>query len=120
MTTPRVDDLEQSVARLLTVGTYASIALLAAGVVAFVAAGQSPLDAGPGFDPARLIPDIAALRPEGLLWLGVVLVLATPSARVAASLVGYVKRRDAAMAVVSVLILGVIALSVTVAIASGG
>jgi uncharacterized membrane protein len=112
-------DLERSVARLLTIGTYASIALLAAGVVAMVAAGRSPLDAAPRFDPARILGDLAALRPEGFLWLGIVLVVATPSARVATSLVGYLRRADRPMAVVSVLILFVIGLSVVAATWSG-
>jgi uncharacterized membrane protein len=119
VTGPRADDLERSVARLLSAGTYASIVLLAAGVVAMAAAGRSPLDAGPGFDLGRIAPDLAALRPEGFLWLGVLLILATPSARVATSLVGYVRRGDRSMAVVSILILCVIALSVAVAIGSG-
>jgi uncharacterized membrane protein len=118
LTEQRPDDLERSVARLLSVGTYASIALLAAGVLAMAAAGRSALDAGPGFDLGRIAPDLAALRPEGFLWLGVVLILATPSARVAASLVGYLRRGDRSMAVVSILILAVIALSVAVAVGS--
>jgi uncharacterized membrane protein len=119
VTEPRGDELERSVARLLGAGTYASIALLAAGVVAMAAAGRSPLDAAPGFDAARILPDLAALKPEGFVWLGIVLVVATPSARVATSLVGYMRRHDRSMAVVSILILGVIALSVAAAIAVG-
>jgi uncharacterized membrane protein len=119
VTTPPPADLEHSVARLLTVGTYASIALLAAGVLAMVAAGLSPLEPAPRFDPLRLAADLASLRPEGFLWLGIVLVVATPSARVATSLVGYLRRADRAMAVVSVLILAVIGLSVVAATWSG-
>ena len=119
VTTPPAADLERSVARLLTVGTYASIALLAAGVLAMVAAGLSPLDPAPRFDPPRLAADLVALRPEGFLWLGIVLVVATPSARVATSLVGYLRRPDRAMAVVSLLILAVIGLSVVAATWSG-
>jgi uncharacterized membrane protein len=119
MTAPAPADLERSIARVLTVGTYASIALLVAGVAAMVVAGRSPLEAAPGFDAARIAGDIAALRPEGFLWLGIVLVVATPSARVAASLVGYLRRADQAMAVVSVLILVVIGLSVAAATWSG-
>jgi uncharacterized membrane protein len=119
VTEPRGDDLERTVARLLSVGTYASIALLTAGVVAMAAAGRSPLDPAPGFDLRRILPDLAALRPEGFVWLGIVLVVATPSARVATSLVGYLRRSDRPMAVVSILILCVIALSVAAAIAVG-
>ncbi len=116
MRAPATDDLERSVARLLTVGTYASIALLAVGVAAMVATGRSPLDHGPGFDPTRLGADIAALRPEGFLWLGLLFVVATPSGRVATSLRGYLRRGDRPMAVVAILILCVIALSVAAAI----
>jgi uncharacterized membrane protein len=112
-------NLERSVARLLTIGTYASIALLGSGVLAMVAAGRSPLDPAPRFDPRRLLDDLATLRPEGFLWLGIILVVATPSARVATSLVGYLRRADRAMAVVSVLILAVIGFSVVAAIWSG-
>jgi uncharacterized membrane protein len=119
VTAPPPAALERSVARLLTVGTYASVALLAAGALAMVAGGRSPLDVAPRFDPARLAADLAALRPEGFLWLGIVLVVVTPSARVATSLVGYVRRADRAMAVVSVLILVVIGLSVVAGTWSG-
>ncbi|HEY0443014.1 MAG TPA: DUF1634 domain-containing protein [Candidatus Limnocylindrales bacterium] len=112
MTAPSRDDLDRTIARLLTVGTYVSIALLVAGVAAMVAAGISPLDRAAGFDLRRVGSDLAALRPEGFLWLGLVVVIATPSARVAASLLGYARGGDRIMVLVSVLILAVIALSV--------
>jgi uncharacterized membrane protein len=113
---PAAPDLERRVARLLTVGTYASIALLAAGVSAMAAAGRSPLDPAPRFDPGRIPADLGALRPEGFLWLGILFVIGTPSARVATSLVGYLRAGDRAMAVVSVLILVVIGVSVVAAL----
>ncbi len=112
----RRDALDNQIARVLTYGTYASIALLAIGVVAMVAAGRSPLEPAPRLDPGRLADDLAELRPEGFLWLGLVAVIATPSARVLASLVGYARSGERAMAIVSALILGVIALSVVLAI----
>lgn len=108
----RPADMETAIARLLTVGTYASVALLALGVAAMALAGRSPRDASPPFDPGRVVGDLVALRAEGFLWLGLLLVIATPTARVAASLVGYLVRRERAMALVAVLILGVIVLSV--------
>jgi uncharacterized membrane protein len=113
-------DLDTAIARLLTAGTYLSVALLAIGVALMAAAGISPLSGGPAFDPGNLPADIAALRPEGFLWLGLIAVIATPSARVAASLVGYLRRGERAMAGVSLLILGVIALSIIVATAAEG
>lgn len=113
------DGLDQAIARLLTAGTYLSVALLGIGVVLMAAAGLAPRG-GPAFDPTRLAADLAALRPEGFLWLGLIAAIATPSARVAASLVGYLRRGERRMAAVSVLILGVIALSILLATATEG
>ncbi|HEX5823734.1 MAG TPA: DUF1634 domain-containing protein [Candidatus Limnocylindrales bacterium] len=108
-------DLERSIARLLTLGTYASVALLVIGVVLMLAGGIGPRSGGPVFDPTTLVPDLLALRPTGFLWLGLIAVLATPAARVVASLVGYIRRGERTMTVVAALILLVIALSVALA-----
>jgi uncharacterized membrane protein len=107
--------LERSIARLLTIGTYVSIVLLAIGLVLMLAAGISPLAGAPAFDPAAIPADIRALDPLGFLWLGLIVVVATPSARVAASLVGYLRQGERRMALVAVAILVVIALSVLLA-----
>ncbi len=107
--------LERSIARLLTVGTYASIVLLAIGFVLMLAAGISPLDGAPPFDAAAIPADILALQPVGFLWLGLIVVVATPAARVAASLVGYLRQGERRMALVAVAILVVIGLSVLLA-----
>ena len=109
------DGLEHSIGRVLTVGTYASVALLAVGVALLLAAGIGPLSGGPVFDLGALVGDVAALRPAGFIWLGLLVVVATPSARVAASLVGYARRGERTMTIVSVLILVVIAVSVGLA-----
>jgi uncharacterized membrane protein len=114
----RTDDLDRTIARLLTTGTYLSVVLLAVGVVLMAAAGLDPLAGGPSFSPARLFVDVVALRPQGFLWLGLIAAIATPSARVAASLLGYLRGGERAMAGVSLLILGVIALSVLLATAT--
>jgi uncharacterized membrane protein len=108
--------LESSIARLLTIGTYASIALVAVGAVLMLAGGVSPLDPAPGFDPSRIGSDLAALRPAGFLWLGILGLIATPAARVTAALAGYARTGERAMVVVSILILAVIAIGV----ATGG
>lgn len=112
---PGAPGLEQSIARLLSVGTYASIGLLAVGVGLMVVNGIGPLSGGPPFDLARLGPDLVAFRPAGFLWLGLLAVIATPTARVAASLVGYARGGERAMAIIAALILIVIATSVGLA-----
>lgn len=112
-------DLDTVVARLITAGTYLSVALIAVGVVLMAGTGRSPLDPPPPLDPASFAADIGSGRPEAFLWLGLIAAIATPSARVAASLVGYVARGERAMAAISVAILAVIAFGVVLAIATG-
>ena len=107
--------LERTIARLLTVGTYASIGLLTIGLGLMFASGIDPLSGGPTLDPGRLVPDVLALRPAGFLWLGLLVVVATPAARVAASLVGFARAGERPMVAVAGLILIVIAVSVALA-----
>ena len=50
-----------------------------------MAAGISPLDPGwPPLDVAAIPSDLLALRPEGFLWLGLLVTIATPLLRVMA------------------------------------
>ncbi len=107
--------LERTIARLLTVGTYVSIGLLVIGLGLMFAAGIDPLSGGPALDPRRLVPDVLALRPAGFLWLGLLAVVATPAARVGASLVGFARAGERPMVAVAGLILVVIAVSVALA-----
>lgn len=100
--------METTIARVLTIGTYASVGLIALGVVAMAAAGVDPLAPAPAFDAARIPGDLIALRPAGFLWLGILGVLATPASRVGASLVGYLRSGEREMVGVSVAILIVI------------
>jgi uncharacterized membrane protein len=77
--------------------------------------GGSPLDVAPNLDLTRIPADLVAGRPDGYLWLGLIAAIATPCARVVASLFGYVRRRERAMTLISILILAVIALTVALA-----
>ena len=112
---PADTGLERSIGRVLSIGIYLSIALLAIGFVVLIASGGEPRTADPGFDPSRLLGDLIAGRAIGFVWLGLVAVVATPSLRVAASFVGYLRRGERDMAIVAALILVVIASSVIVA-----
>jgi uncharacterized membrane protein len=112
--------LERSIGRLLSGGSYAAILLLAIGFGLMLVQGIDPLVGGPAFDIRSLLGDLLALRPTGVLWLGLIVVLATPASRVVASLVGYRRRGEWRMALVAALILLVILLSVVVATALEG
>jgi len=112
VTSPTSGPLESSIGRLLTIGTYVSVGLIAIGTLLLIGSGRSPLDAAPALDPARLLPDLAGLQPAGFLWLGILGVVATPAARVAAALVGFSRSGERRMAFVAAAILVVIAIGV--------
>jgi uncharacterized membrane protein len=114
------DPLERAIARLLTNGTYVSVAVLALGTAMMLATGIEPLGGGPRFDLGRIGDDLLHLRAAGFLWLGLVAVVATPAGRVAASFVGYLRGGERTMAIIAALILAVIVLSVGLAIGLEG
>ena len=118
MTTSR--DLDRSIARLLIVGTYLSVGLLAIGVGLMVVRGIPPLGPVPPFEPSRIPAEIAGLQPIGFLWLGLIVTLATPLARVVAALLGFVAGGERRMALISVAILVVIAVGVVLGLAAEG
>jgi uncharacterized membrane protein len=109
--------LDVAVGRLLRTGTVTAVAILAIGVALMAVHGISPTDKPfPPFDLARIPADIAALRPEGFLWLGLIAVMLTPISRVTASLIGYVRTMDRTMVFISIAILAVIAASIVLSV----
>jgi uncharacterized membrane protein len=113
-------DLDRTVARLLTIGTYLSVGLLAIGVLLMALAGISPVDASmQPLDLGRIPAELIAGRPEGFLWLGLLAAIATPLGRVASSLVGYIRGGERRMAVIAVAILVVVATAVVVGVIAG-
>jgi uncharacterized membrane protein len=108
-------DLDRSIARLLTFGTYVSVGLLGIGAVVMFASGIAPLAGGPPFRPELVVDNVVHLRAAGFMWLGLIAVIATPAARVVAALVGFIRRGERTMALVAVMVLAVVALSVVLA-----
>ena len=105
---------------MLMAGTYLSVLLVGLGVAGMLVGGRSPFEPGVlPFDLARLPDDLAAGRAEGLLWLGIVVAIATPAARVAAALVGYAGRGEGTMAAVSLAVVAVIVFGVLLALGTG-
>ena len=113
---PATVNLEVALAHVLQLGTYGSVGLIGLGVVLLLAAGGSPLAAGPTFDLGAIPGDVAALRPAGFLWLGIVGVLATPALRVGRALLGFARRGERRMVAISASVLAVIAVGVIVGV----
>ncbi len=108
--------LEHSIGRLLTIATVVGVVVLAIGVVAMVAAGISPLDAAPSVDLRAIPGQLARLDPAAILWLGLLIVIATPPLRVAAALAGFAARGERRMVLVASVVLALIAVGVAVGI----
>jgi uncharacterized membrane protein len=109
---PSQADLDRTIGRLLSIGTYVSVLLLAIGTVLMFANAIDPFAGGPPLEPGLILDDIGHLRGAGFMWLGLLALLATPIFRVVVSLGGFLSRRERTMSIVAVLILVVIALSV--------
>ena len=104
--------LESRVARVLTVGTLIGFCFLVIGLVAMAATGIGPTSKPwPALDLGPLVSDLRGLRASGFLWLGLGIVVLTPTARVVASGFGFAANREWRMALISVGIVSVILLS---------
>ena len=114
-------DVEHVIARLLLSGAVIGVVFLAIGVLLMAVNGISPESTTfPAFDAGRLAADLTALRTEGFLWAGIVILIATPIARVIGELITFMLRGDRILAMVALGILGVIALSVVAALGIQG
>ncbi|MBF8289409.1 MAG: hypothetical protein HW391_377 [Chloroflexi bacterium] len=111
--------LEIRLAQLLRIGTYGAVILVGLGTALMVINGRSPLDVAPPLDPSRLVSDVLGGRPAGFIWLGVLLALATPTARVIAALRAFIRAGEREMTIVAGSILIVIALGVVAGTAGG-
>ena len=115
------DALEAIIGRLLVIGTWLAMLLVLAGVALMLLDGVDPLAHGamPSFSAVQVWADLAALRPQGLLWAGIVLVLVLPVGRVTVAGLGFVAARDGRLALVSLLVLLVVLTSVVAAVGLG-
>jgi uncharacterized membrane protein len=114
--------MEALIGRLLVVGTWLAMSLIAVGVVLMLAAGVDPLDHGavPPFDLGAIPAALVALQPEGFLWAGIVVVIALPIGRVVVAGLGFVAARDWRFAVISALVLLVVLISIAAAVGLEG
>jgi uncharacterized membrane protein len=115
---PAPAGVEARIARLLAIGTRLAIAFLTAGSLLLVAGGTSPLAKDwPPLDVAALPSQLLALNPEGFLWVGLIVTIATPLLRVTAATLGFADAGERRMVVLGVAVLVVIALAVVAGLA---
>ena len=108
---------EFRIGRVLIAITYVAVAILAVGVIAMVALGISPLDPAPVLDDLAALVDAArALQPEGIIWIGLAVVIATPILRVILAAITYARGAEWRMVAISVAILVVIAIGIATAL----
>jgi len=105
-----MDAVERMVNRVLLVGVAVSVALMAAGLVLGVVAGEGiPTGVVPLAD---LASGLTSLEAGAYLSLGIIVMIATPFVRVAGSIVAFARERDRRYVLVTAVVLLVMFLSV--------
>ncbi len=110
------EQMEQIVSTLLRSGVVsAALVVLAGGVLYLIRYGATLPDyAVFRGEPAELrsvfmiIRDVLAFRPRGLIQLGLLLLIATPVARVAFSILGFALQRDPTYFLVTLIVFAVL------------
>ncbi len=95
-----LDELERQLGRILRAGVTLSTVALAAGLLAAFTVGATPL-------------------ATSLLAIGVVVLIATPVARVAVSSIAYARRHDWTFMVLTLIVLGELVASLIAAVRGG-
>jgi uncharacterized membrane protein len=114
----RDHQLEQAVGTILRVGIVISALITLAGGILYLASGVTHVDYRTFHgEPVSLrrVADImraaVALDPRGVMQLGIVLLLATPLARVVLAAIAFAIRRDALYVVVTAMVFSVLLFS---------
>ena len=108
--------IENILGNLLRAGVLLSaLVVLIVGVIYLLRHGRSPMDFGVfRGEPADLrgvrgiIRDTLALRGRGIIQLGLLLLIATPVARVAFSIFGFAEERDRMYVVFTVIVFSIL------------
>ena len=106
------DPASAAVSRTLTAGTAVSLSLMAAGLVLSLARGGPLPDAATPL--GGLAAGLQAGDPATLMSLGLLVLLATPAARVAVLAWQFARRREWIFVAVSLTVLGVLAAGVLI------
>lgn len=129
MNTPKVTDssIERMVSVLLRTGvTISGAVVLVGGVLYLVRHGYERVDyrvfhSQPAIDSRlpQIVAGVVGLRSRSIIQLGVLLLIATPIARVAVSLVGFALERDRTYVLITAIVLAVLLFSLIHGAAAG-
>ena len=111
--------IEQIVGNLLRIGVIIAAAVVAVGAVVFLVrhGGEPPQYKIFRGEPSDLrhvggiVTDALSGHARGLIQLGLLLLIATPVARVVFSIFGFALERDHAYVLITLIVLGVLAFS---------
>jgi uncharacterized membrane protein len=111
--------IEQIVGNLLRIGVIIAAAVVAIGAVVFLVrhGGEPPQYKIFRGEPSNLrhvggiVTDAFSGHARGLIQLGLLLLIATPVARVVFSIFGFALERDHAYVLITLIVLGVLAFS---------
>jgi uncharacterized membrane protein len=121
MSRPTDQDLDVSIAGMLRFGvSLAALVVFLGGVLLL----RHPWTPTPGFSHVEvgnkdltnlkgILHEVLRLKAQGIIQLGLVLLIATPVARVAFCVVGFARQRDRLYVVVSLLVLMILAYSLS-------
>lgn len=97
--------------RVLMVGLAISATLLVAGLVVWAARGGGGLPTS-ATGPAQALRDVGRLRPIGFFSLGLLALILTPFARVAGTVVVFLREHDRRYALITAAVLAIMIASI--------
>jgi uncharacterized membrane protein len=122
------EQVERLVGNLLRIGVLSAAAVVLAGGVLFLTRDALEVVVPSQFQgarpPLRSVPGIAgevvSLRPRAIIQFGLLLLIATPIARVVFSVFAFARQRDWTYVVITLIVLGVLVISLVYGGAEGG
>ena len=115
-----MNSIDARIARILAGGRASPWPSWRSGAFSWSSEGRRPWpDGWPPLDVASLPAGLVALEPAAYLWLGLIVTIATPLVRVAASTWSFGRAGESRMAALGAAVLVVIALAIVAGLAAG-